>query len=283
MKGFTLIEMIAVLIITALIATFAGFSIINMQKTITTQEKEKKLETIYMAVESYILEQNLTKNFKQENMALFISINDLIIKGYIDSNILSDDLDINIESTVKVSLNNDGTYNYNFNSINIKNYINSGLIMYINGYNKDIEIPPSKINNWMGNHFELNNVTYDISVKVPLTISVLYKIEDSLLKLSDESDNIKINNGTLYIKNYTNSIDDSKIISDTITISSNTIKRYINGSLVYEQEYTGSINDSTQITLNGEIYNMLIYKRELSSNEISHNYLVDKGRFYEDN
>lgn len=297
MKGFTLVEMIAILIIFAIIATFAGFNIINVQKSLYEQEKEKRLETIYMATESYILGQNLTEYFKQENYAMFISINDLIVKGYIDSNILSEDLNINVESTVKVYLNDDSTYNYSFNSINIKNYISNGLIMYINGYNKNCEIGNYTLSNWKGNHFEFNNITYDISLNTPLTISAVYKIIDSsnnyVWKIYNNNDyNIATGyaSGNLYVRNNSNTIYSNtsnqigEVICETIVVNSNTIKRYINGELVYQQTYTGNILSSNKINFNkGELYNFLIYNKELSTNEINHNYLVDKGRYYENN
>lgn len=91
-KGFTMIELLAVFTVIGLILIMAIPQITSLLKTSNTQEYETFLDSIYIACEGYINDQNIEITNQYE-----VSIKKLIETGFLKSTL------INPENNLKLS------------------------------------------------------------------------------------------------------------------------------------------------------------------------------------
>ena len=81
-KGFTLIELIAIIIILAAITLLSIPAVINMQKESEENKKQTALKSLYLATESYILS-DYDDKYNQPIFSIYV--NKLIENGYVKS------------------------------------------------------------------------------------------------------------------------------------------------------------------------------------------------------
>ena len=79
-KGFTLIEMMAIIIILAVIALFSFPSILELISNNEIKNNEEQLSNLYIATENYIVQ-----NYKDEykTIPFYITIEELISNDYV--------------------------------------------------------------------------------------------------------------------------------------------------------------------------------------------------------
>lgn len=108
-KGFTLIELMAVIIILTVIALFSFPSILELISNNETKNNEEQLSNLYMSTENYI-----TQNYKDEynTTPFYITVEELILNDYVrmDSKITAFEED----DVVKVDKDSNGVWTYSF-------------------------------------------------------------------------------------------------------------------------------------------------------------------------
>lgn len=108
-KGFTLVELLGVLVLIATLTLLITFSIVNVvQKTNDTLDESTK-KVLYSAAEKYIFDNiNVTSNG-----SYIVTIGDLISKDIISSNFLDSQQSnsLTVDSCIKVKFTN-GSPNY---------------------------------------------------------------------------------------------------------------------------------------------------------------------------
>ncbi len=114
-KGFTLIELIGVIIIMGLILLIAVPTINSVIKQGEENKKQDALDNIYMAAENYLLA-NYDEYSSLDTIgnSVYIYVMDLINEQYIDIDEVNpnDDEGFDSKDVVKVTKQNDGTFNY---------------------------------------------------------------------------------------------------------------------------------------------------------------------------
>lgn len=101
-KGFTLVELIGVVVILGLIALVAFPALLNQINDSKKQVSDSQKEIIISAAKNYVAE---NKNDYADKSSFEISVNDLIKKNYLNKGIISSFSD----NEVIVTFNN-GTY-----------------------------------------------------------------------------------------------------------------------------------------------------------------------------
>lgn len=116
-RGFTLIEMIAIVTILVAISLIVAPAIINTINDKSGKQKEAYLNNIYIAAENYMLNEDGAKDDLIKSKRYFITLDDLIRNNYIGSDVLNTTyFKINSSTKVSVIVNNDGTWRYEFPS-----------------------------------------------------------------------------------------------------------------------------------------------------------------------
>ena len=155
-KGFTLIEMIGVMVILSLLMAFAMPSIINYIKKGGDTKDKVVIEMIYDAAKNYVSDnKNMFK--KDENNTYCISLYTLASEGYIESpmTLSSSDDDITSESSTKtVKVTYDKKYKYELTDectgmVNPTPILPKGFIpVYYNETNENWIVADPKTDDW---------------------------------------------------------------------------------------------------------------------------------------
>lgn len=118
-KGFTLVELIALLGVIAIILLLTAPSLINQIETTRKNNYDNFVSDLCLAAESY-LNHNDVENFDNLESGSTISINlvDLISAGYVKSNLKNPNTDQILSSSdiLNVTLTEDLTYKCTLNS-----------------------------------------------------------------------------------------------------------------------------------------------------------------------
>ena len=159
-KGFTMIELIGVIVIMTLILLIAVPTINNVIKSSKEEKNQKSLKSIYMAAETYLL-----SNYEQYRSldivgnSDYIYVMDLINEQYIDINDINpvDNETFDNKDVVKVTRNEDNTFNYEL--ISLKTLIEILLEKYKPGSTTGLLIDESNpsIYYYKGTNEEVNN------------------------------------------------------------------------------------------------------------------------------
>ena len=117
-KGFTLVELIGVIVILGVLAVFAVPALTKTFKKTANKESEEYIKNIILAAENYY-----HTNPDSENIINgCISISTLIEEGYLKNNINSiTGTSISNDSTVIISKNNEGVEQYSIVEESITN------------------------------------------------------------------------------------------------------------------------------------------------------------------
>ena len=78
-KGFTLIEMLGVIVILALLTLVTYTGVSTMNRNYKEKEFEDYKKTLYMATQTYISRKDI-----EVNGEIYINVNDLLSESYID-------------------------------------------------------------------------------------------------------------------------------------------------------------------------------------------------------
>ena len=282
-KGFTLVELIGVLVILGLIATFSVPALTKTMKDSSEKQYNEYLKNITLAAENYFhSETDGTLNDKY-----FIKIKTLYDSGYLkkEKNPKTNE-DNNENSTVMISKNEDGTEKYELLDFDATEtgYVSDGLLLYYDGYHK----PENNVwndlsgngnngtlynfsdNAWVNNSIsfdgvddyvsigEINteNITYDVVFNGNFSTnhsSILANLEHGGCRIGIFKNQYKIF-GQCYIdSNYrtinTELKESTSTYIATLTYGESSLKFYVNGQLI------GTYNDSNHKGITYPLYN----------------------------
>ena len=134
-NAFTLVELLAIIVIMASMLLIILPSINNTIKNSEEKKKQDALNSIYMAAENYVMS-NYDEYSSLDDIGAveYVYITDLISNNYLSIDTINpnNDLAFNNQDAVKVIRNNDGTFSYEL--IYIKTLIETLLEQY-NGSN----------------------------------------------------------------------------------------------------------------------------------------------------
>ena len=113
-KGFTMVELIAIVVIMALMLLIILPSINNTIKQSEGKKKETDLNNIYMAAENFLMDNYDEHKIDNVGDITYIYITDLINNNYMSINTLNPNNDASFtdKDAVKITRNDDGTFHY---------------------------------------------------------------------------------------------------------------------------------------------------------------------------
>ena len=248
-KGFTLVELLAVIIILALIVSitlYAFTSIIGKSKNTTNKIEAKELIDASMA---YYNEYKNTDNYKYHTVSdvkySCISVQSLIDKGYYKSNVEFSNDNINTSTVVKIMEQKNGVTDYDITTSSDSEcgYANYSASMDNYSFTK-------KSNDGLvvfsGNIKNNNNGTYDFSLKIDA--NKIFKTETItnpvyVLIILDRSSSVlttKYNRAVDIIKNMSNNlINNHKLENSKIGLIS-----YVRDNTAVNREFAHSYLNS---------------------------------------
>lgn len=287
-KGFTLVEVLGILVILSLILIIIVPNIMNTLKKSTYLEYESFLKTFSLAAETYV--ENNRENYPQLNLEdgiAYINISTLIDEGLIKQNTINPKTNSNIENTdvVVVTKNSNGVLKYTYSTE--KEYVQDYLILHYDGINntgighsttittwKDLS---ENNNNSMLNSLSINdnsvifngngylNLNKNFFSASEYTIEVVFDKNQTtnfgLICNSTQADNgfsiFYINNSYFRVDlgtyqwtvNYTiNNNEKNKL---TLVRTNSLVKMYVNGTLISSTTNVGNKNYLTNFTTFG--------------------------------
>lgn len=133
-KGFTLIEMLAVVTILGIITLIAFPYANNLLKKSKDNEYQRFLDDISLATEAYLVDNSDNyESLKQIGGTDYISLKNIVESGYLKSTTINPKTNekIDLNTSVKVTLNEDKTYNYELMNKNydVNGYVQDGLVL----------------------------------------------------------------------------------------------------------------------------------------------------------
>lgn len=139
-KGFTLIEILAVVTILGIISVLAFPYVDNLLKKTKENEYNRFLDDIYLATEAYLIDHQ--EEYSLDGDTEYVSVKKLVENGYLKSTIINPDTNkkINLDTSIKITIA-DNSYNYEYiNDINadIDGYVTDGLVLHYDGYKKPV-------------------------------------------------------------------------------------------------------------------------------------------------
>ncbi len=114
-KGFTLVELLATLVIIGLISLMSFSSLNNQIKQTNKSSYDKFISSVELAVESYITNSDDYPKLKVQNNPVCINLKEVVLKRYLGSKITNPKTNTSItESSVVVKLDENSTYTYEY-------------------------------------------------------------------------------------------------------------------------------------------------------------------------
>ena len=132
-NAFTLVELIAVIVLLCIIVLISFPSLTNVIKGGEEKNKEEALNTIYMAAENYLMA-NYEKYFiNNTGDTAYIYITDLINNNYLNTDTVNpnNDSSFSNKDVVKITRNEDGTFKYELE------YVKTLIEILLEQYNED--------------------------------------------------------------------------------------------------------------------------------------------------
>lgn len=232
-NGFTLVELIGVLVILGLIATFSVPALTKTMKDSSEKQYNEYLKNITLAAENYFhSETDGTLNGKY-----FIKIKTLYDSGYLkkEKNPKTNE-DTNENATVMISKNEDGTEKYELLELDATEtgYASDGLLVHYDGYHK----PENNVWNDLSGNGN-NGVLYNFnSLDVFEYNSIYFNGSDYISNINNNplySDNNKLPDMTVEV-----------ILKKTISSWGNVLSfnHFVNENNTYMDLWTTLVSDS---------------------------------------
>ena len=132
-NAFTLVELIAVIVLLCIIVLISFPALTNVIKGGEEKNKEEALNTIYMAAENYLMANYEDYIINNTGDTAYIYITDLINNNYLNSDTINPNNDSSFSSkdVVKITRNEDGTFKYELD------YIKTLIEILLEQYNED--------------------------------------------------------------------------------------------------------------------------------------------------
>ena len=189
-NAFTLVELIAVIVLLCIIALISFPALTNVIKGGEEKNKEEALNTIYMAAENYLMANYEDYIINNTGDTAYIYITDLMNNNYLNTDTVNPNNDSSFSSkdVVKITRNEDGTFKYEleyvktlietlleqYNKSNTKGLVKDSTnpnLYYYTGTNEEVA------NNffWYGGHqwrvleFDTSANTLTLITQQPLT------------------------------------------------------------------------------------------------------------------
>lgn len=276
-KGFTLIEVVGIIVILGVIALFSIPSLTKTLKQSSDKSYEDYEKNIKIAAESYFHgETDGTINDKY-----FVKVGTLAEEGYLKKQVNPrTNIETSDEATITITKNADNTENYEFSEVDtVPNKYIDGLTLWYDGYTAPVN------NTWKDligsndatlkefyhdyNSVHLGNLNSNINVEIPYTIEIVFKyqVDSNLVNGISITQNKVLN---------TNVKSDTKY---TLSVVYNGNQRivYLNGKQIKSDSNVSALNSLN--LENMKIYSIRVYNKVLSTSDINENYIVDKYRF----
>ena len=129
-RGFTLVELLAVITILSLVGLIASISVASMIKNSKSDLSEAQIKSIKIAAESWASDN--VKNLPTKNNCSFITLKDLKEEGLLDSNLKDLKTRNNISDDIKIKITSKGKkLEYEIDSKDISNCTYIGSELYV--------------------------------------------------------------------------------------------------------------------------------------------------------
>lgn len=278
-KGFTLIEVVGIIVILGVVALFSVPALTKTLKESADKSYEEYEKNIKIAAESYF--HGETEGIINDKY--YITIGTLAEEGYLEKEI---NPKTNVETadtaTIIITKNEDKTENYEFNEeYKIPNQYKAGLTLWYDGYTAPVN------NTWedligdndasldkytyLYNGIKLGSLSSTVNISMPYTIEIVFKYQTD----------IELVNGISILSNKLLNKSVEKDTKYTLSIVYTNSKRtvYLNGKKIKSDSNVSTLDNLNFENFDGRIYAIRIYNSELSSSDISENYMADKYRF----
>ncbi len=342
-KAFTLVELLAIIVILGVIAIVSIPAINDMLESQKEDEYDKFVKDLYLVAENYVTIESSIKANLNKNDNIFINIGDLINEGYITHEIVNPKTEEVIDSsdTIKVIKNDDNSLSFEYYDFDITTdaYPQNGLVLHLDGYTKpdnnvwtDLSGNGNAVlNNIASDAWDGNSITFDgvndyaiisgfgSNITESMSVVVTFKGLKNNIWGSGILGSNHTSQGRLYISggdkfgfNFTtpsidawtttstvitpNNIYNNVTVFDRTTNNNNII--YVNGESVYSDtrglDVTWNVGDltigkafginsylSNHPYNNSSVYDVLIYDRVLSEEEVKSIYTISSTRIGE--
>ena len=132
-NAFTLVELIAVIVLLCIIVLISFPALTNVIKGGEEKNKEEALNTIYMAAENYLMANYEDYIINNTGDTAYVYITDLINNNYLNADTVNpnNDLSFSSKDVVKITRNEDGTFKYELE------YVKTLIEILLERYNED--------------------------------------------------------------------------------------------------------------------------------------------------
>ena len=116
-RGFTLVELLATLVLLGAISMLAVTSLNNQIKRTNEATYESFASTVYLAVDTYITsDKSKYPDLNTQNQPVCINLKDVVLKNLLSSKLINPKTEILLtDSSVTVKLNDNNKYDYTYN------------------------------------------------------------------------------------------------------------------------------------------------------------------------
>lgn len=199
-NGFTLVELLGMLVILGLISLVSFYYVINILGNSTEQEYNTFTNNLYIAAEAYIeANREMYPELSVVNGTVFIGIDELLKEGYIEKIPKNPKTDAFEEKATIVAKTNNNyviEFSYSSDDLTVNAYDNEGLILHYDGYKmpkdgfwEDLSVSKNHaVIDSSGYTWKINNIHSNTTPKAILTknifnlsdvmtFSILYKLD----------------------------------------------------------------------------------------------------------
>ena len=283
-KGFTLIEIIGVIVLLGVIALFSIPALTQTISDSAEKQYEEYVKNIKIAAESYF--HNETDGTIDGEY--FITVGTLYEDGSLKKQTNpKTEKETPGFATITITKNEDNTENYELSEkdLTVDKY-KQGLILWYDGYIlpedniwKDLtDNSEAVLDNYYYDYNGIRLGSLDISgistnSSYTLELTFLYNTYGYLI------DDILLSSNQIIISDLSISANPKEKYTLTIVMDGTRRTIYLNGALVTTDNGLTSLDDMKIENFDGKIYSIRVYDKVLSYSDVYENYMVDKYRF----